>query len=80
MMMYFDGSKCEQEGGVGVIFFIPHGVPISYSFKLAFLYMNNNVEYEALILGLRTTINLKFNRLMIYDDSLLIINQVLGIY
>ena len=68
MMMYFDGSKCEQGGGAGVILFIPQGVPIPCSFKLAFSYMNNNVEYEALILGLRTTINLKVDRLMIYYD------------
>lgn len=80
MMMYFDGSKYEQGGGVGVIFFIPQGVPIPYSFKFAFMCTNNNAKYEALILDLRIAINLKVDKLMIYDDSLLIVNQVLGIY
>lgn len=42
--------------------------------------MNNNVECEALILGLRIAIELKIKRLMIYDDYLLIVNQVLDIY
>lgn len=42
--------------------------------------MNNNAEYEILILGLRTTIELKIERFMIYNDSLLIMNQVLSIY
>lgn len=80
MTMYFNRSKCEQGGGTGVVFFMPQGVPIPYSFKLAFPCTNNNVEYEALILGLKEAITLKFERLMIYSDSLLVVNQVLGVY
>lgn len=53
---------------------------IPYYFKFAFPCMNNNAKYEALVFDLRTTIDLKFDRLMIYGDSFLIMNQVLGIY
>lgn len=80
MMMYFDGSRCELGRRVGIIFFTPQGIPIPYSFKLDFLCMNNNIKYEALILSLRITIDLKVDRLIIYDDSILIVNQVLGLY
>lgn len=50
------------------------------SFKLSFDCTNNNVEYEALILGLILAIDMKYDYLNIYGDSLLIINQVKGIY
>lgn len=80
MTMYFDGSKCELEGGVGFFVFIPQGVPIPFYFKLTFPCTNNNVEYETLILGLRITIDLNIERIMNYGDSLLFINQVLGVY
>ena len=49
--LYFDGSKCEQGGGVGIIFNTPQGAPIPFSFKLKFPCTNNMEEYEALILG-----------------------------
>lgn len=78
--MYFDGSRCEQGGGAKVIFFTLQGVPIPYSFKLDFLCTNNNVEYEALILGLKVAIELKFEHLLIYGDSQLVVNQILGTY
>ena len=42
--------------------------------------MNNNVEYEALILGLKLVIDMKYEHLMIYGDSLLIFNQINRIY
>lgn len=42
--------------------------------------MNNNVDCEALILGLRPIVKLEIKILIIYGDSLLIMNQVLGIY
>lgn len=31
MTLYFDGSQCEQGGGVGIIFITPQGVPIPFS-------------------------------------------------
>lgn len=57
--MYFDRSKCDQGGDIRVFFFISQGIPIPYSFNLAFPFMNNNAEYKALILDLRITIKLK---------------------
>ena len=63
---------------VRLVFFTLQGLPISYSFKLNFPCMNNNAEYEALLLDLKVTIELKFEHLLIYDDSQLVVNHILS--
>ena len=78
--LYFDGSKCEQGGGAGIVFITPQGAPIPLSFKLKFPCTNNMAEYEALVLGLQTAIKLNFKKIKIIGDSQLIVNQVLGTY
>lgn len=80
MIMYFDGSRCEQGCGSRFVFVIPQGVPMPLSFKISFECTNKNVEYEALILGLKLSIEMKYEGINIYRYLLLIINQVKGIY
>ncbi|KAH9295686.1 hypothetical protein KI387_039274, partial [Taxus chinensis] len=80
MTLFFDGSKCQQGGGVGIIIIPPWGTPIPLSFKLNFECTNNMEEYEALIMGLQTAIMLSVQILDIYGDSQLVINQIKGIY
>lgn len=41
---------------------------------------NNQAEYQAVKLGLEEALNLGIRRLHVYLDSLLIVNQMLGIY
>ena len=65
---------------MSVVFVIPEWVPIPYSFKLNFPYTNNNAEYEALILAIKTAIQLKLKKVKFIGDSLLIINQVKEIF
>lgn len=50
------------------------------SFKISFKCINNNTKYKALILGLKLAIDMKFECLKIYGESLLIINQIKDIY
>lgn len=80
MVIYFYGSRCDKSGGVGVVFIIPQGVPIPYSFKLNFPCINNNTEYESLILAIKTTMKLKSKRVKFIGDSLLIMNEVKRIF
>lgn len=80
MTIFFDGFHCEKGGGVRVVFVTPQRVPMQVSFKLSFEHTNNNVEYEALILGLKLAIEMKYEHIKIYENSFLIINQVKGIY
>lgn len=74
MTMYFDGYCCEEGGGGRVVFVTPQEVHMLVSFKLSFECINNNDEYEALILGLKLTIEMKYEHIKIYGDSLIIIN------
>ena len=56
------------------MFVTPQGVPMPVYFKLSFECMNNNVKYEALILGLKLETKINYEHLKIHWDSLLIIN------
>ena len=66
--MYFDGSLKLDGGGAGVLF-------ISL-FQILFKVSNNEAEYEALLHGLRLAVSLGIKRLLVYGDSLLVVQQV----
>ena len=57
-MMYFDGSLMKKGVNVGLVFVSPLGVRMRYMVRLHFPSSNNGAEYEALINGLRITIEL----------------------
>ncbi len=78
--MDFDGAVGSDGAGIGVWICSPFSatdkVPIKVrvcSYKLAFDCSNNEVEYEALIVGLKILRNLKAKRIAIYGDSELVI-------
>ena len=50
---------------------------LHYAIHLYFLASNNAVEFEALINGLRITIELGATRLYVRDDSELVVDQVM---
>ena len=52
--MFFDGASSKEGVGVGVVFVSRAQETISLSYKLEFETTNNVIEYEALVLGLRT--------------------------
>ncbi|XP_020081530.1 uncharacterized protein LOC109705200 [Ananas comosus] len=88
--MYFDGASSIQPAyspsipqvrvGVGLIFVTPERGILRYSLALSEPRTNNEAEYEALIAGLEIAIFMNIQRLHIYGDSQLIINQVTGEY
>jgi hypothetical protein len=57
-MMHFDGSLMQQGAGLGLVFISPLCVRMRYVIHIHFLTSNNMVEYEALLNGLRITIEL----------------------
>jgi hypothetical protein len=67
--MYFDGSLMKKGAGVGLVFVSPLGVCIRYAVHVHFPASNNVVEYEALINGLRITVELGIRWLNIRGDS-----------
>ena len=75
--MYFDGSLMKTGAGVGLLFISPLGVHMRYMIRLHFAASNNTAEYEALVNGLRITIELGVRRLDVRGDSQLVIDQVI---
>jgi ribonuclease HI len=45
-------------------------------FQILFKVSNNEAEYEALLHGLRLAISMGIKRLLVYGDSLLVVQQV----
>ena len=60
----------------GVHFIFPKGEQLKYVFQILFEVSNNEAEYEALLHGLRLAISLGIKRLLVYGDSLLVVQQV----
>ena len=57
-ILKFDGSSIENLGGVRIVIISPRGVMTTLSFNLAFEYTNNQIEYEALVIGLEILLEL----------------------
>ena len=75
-VMYFDGSLKLDGGGAGVLFISPKGEQLKYVFQILFKVSNNEAKYEALLHGLRLAVSLGIKRLLVYGDSLLVVQQV----
>jgi ribonuclease HI len=75
-VMYFDGSLKLGGGGARVLFISPRGEQLKYVFQILFEVSNNEAEYEALLHGLCLAVSLGIKRLLVYGDSLLVVQQV----
>jgi hypothetical protein len=53
--MYFNGSYTLKGVGAGVVLIHPQGDILKYAIQLEFSAINNIVEYERLVTGLRLT-------------------------
>ena len=67
--MYFDGSLMKKGAGAGLVFISPLRVHMRYMVRFHFPSSNNIAEYEALVNGLRITIELGIRRLDVRGDS-----------
>jgi ribonuclease HI len=74
--MYFDSSLKHEGAGAGVLLISPQGEQLKYVLQIFGKVSNNEVEYEALLHGLRLAISLGIKRLLVYSDSVVVINQV----
>jgi ribonuclease HI len=75
--MYFDGSLMKSGAGAGLLFISPLEKHVRYVIRLHFPASNNVAEYEALVNGLRITVELGVRRLNARGDSQLVIDQVM---
>jgi ribonuclease HI/transposase InsO family protein len=75
--LYFDGSVMKTGAGAGLLFISPLGEHMRYAVCLHFPASNNMAEYEALLCGIRITIETGIKHLDIRGDSQLVIDQVM---
>ena len=61
---------------MGVLFISPKGEQLKYVFQILVKVSNNEAEYEALLQGLRLAVSLGIKQLLVYGDSLLVVQQV----
>jgi ribonuclease HI len=74
---YFDGSVMKTGAGAGLLFVSPLGEHMRYAVRLHFPASNNMEECEALLCGLRITVETGIKRLDVRGDSQLVIDQVM---
>jgi ribonuclease HI len=74
--MYFDGSLNLEGAGAGVLLISPTGEQLKYVLQIFCKVLNNEAEYEALLHRLHLAVSLGIKRLLVYDDSAVVINQV----
>jgi ribonuclease HI len=75
-VMYFDGSLKLEGAGARVLSISPKDEQLKNVLRIFWKVSNNEAEYEALLHGLRLAISLGIKRLLVYDDSAVVINQV----
>ena len=57
-VLKFDGCSMEKSAGAGIVIISPKGIKTTLSFNLAFKCINNQAEYEALMIGLEILLEL----------------------
>ena len=78
--IYTDGSSNRQAVGANIVLFSPKQDRIECMVRLEFHTNNNEVEYEALIVGLDLTRVAGAENMIIHCDSQVVINQINGSY
>jgi hypothetical protein len=70
--LFFDGSACREDQGVGVVLISPRGAISEQSARLEYFCTNNQAEYEAIMLGLQILSFMGVKYIEAFDDSLLV--------
>nr|GEX60336.1 reverse transcriptase domain-containing protein [Tanacetum cinerariifolium] len=78
--LFTDGSSCVDGSDAGLILTNPEGIEFTYALRFQFAASNNEVEYEALIAGLRIATRMGVKDVHVSVDSKLVASQVLGTY
>jgi ribonuclease HI len=77
--MYFDNSKRVEDACAGVVLISPQGDKLKYVLQMSFPNASNNeVEYEALLHGMRMAKACGTTRLRIFGDSNLVVQKVMN--
>ena len=76
--LFVDGASNSKGSGAGIVLISQEGLVLEQAVRLKFSASNNETEYEAMLIGLRTAKKLGANHLQIFCDSQLVANQISG--
>ena len=84
-ILYFDGASKTKSSGTGLVLQISEGFKVEYALNQDFPTINNEAEYEVLLVGLGLDKalrdkNVGDKNVKIYGDSRLVVSQVNGEY
>ena len=79
-VIHVDGSSTQHAGRIGVVLQSPEGDKLKYKIRLQYQPTNNEVEYEALLKGLKLANFVETRSILILGDSQLVMSQVNGTY
>ena len=69
-----DGALSAIGAGAGIVIVTPEGIRLEHFFRLGFKASNNEAEYEALLVGLKTVLGMYARDIEAYSDSRLVVN------
>ena len=73
-----DGTSRAMEAGVKIVIIALEGIRLEHSFRMRFKASNNEAEYKALLVGLKTVLGIGARDIEAYSDSRMVVNQVQG--
>ena len=76
--VYVDGAANQRGSRVGLVLISPEKITIEKSLRLGFLAINNEAEYEALLVGMTMVQKIRGKAVKIFSDSRLVVGQVKG--
>ena len=76
--MYVDGASNQNDSGVGLVLISPEKIIIEKSLRLDFSAMNNEAEYESLMMGMVMVQRMGEKSVKVILDSRLVVGQVKG--
>ncbi|GKF45741.1 reverse transcriptase domain-containing protein, partial [Tanacetum coccineum] len=74
--LFTDRAVSSDSSGTGLMLIDPEGKEYTYALRFRFETTNNEVEYEALLAGLRISQEMEITSLAIFVDSQLLVNQI----
>ena len=72
--MFVNEASNSKGSRAGIVLVSPEGVVLEQAVRLKFSASNNEAEYEALMIGLRTARKLGASHLQVFSDSQLVAN------
>ncbi|XP_071739595.1 uncharacterized protein [Rutidosis leptorrhynchoides] len=76
--LFTDGASCAEGACAGLVLTTPSGEEHTYALRFNFDVTNNEVEYEALLVGVNIAHKIHVTKLRAYTDSQLVANQFNG--